>query len=306
MQIWHTDLAGPLTPISCHGELYVAPYIDEKSRYAVGRLFKKKSDQLDSAESLRIQVETQLGVKIKVLRSDNGGEFKSKASEAWSAEHGIHLQYTTPYSPVENSVAERFNRSSMEMVRSLLTQSGIPKPYWGYVYEATVYIKNRIPHTSVGMTPYEGFKGEKPNLSNLRAIGCKAYYRIPDVNRKKLDQKAKIGVHLGYDSSNDKAYVILDWDSRKIVRTRNVTFDEGLFPFKNQLELTDEELSDDDDINVGIEGDIDLEVQLEDTEDAEVDNEKEVSFQEELTEPANEPIREPVSEPRRSSRKSVP
>ena len=168
-EMLHADLQGPITPMGINGERYAAPYIDEASRYALSRTISKKSCQLETVEDIRVKIKTQMGVTLKTIRSDNGGEYKSKATAEWASIHGIELQFTTPYNPVENSVAERYNRSSMELVRCLIKQSGLPKQYWPQLYDTVVYLKNRIPHTTTHQTPYEGFipwtqaKGRSPS-----------------------------------------------------------------------------------------------------------------------------------------------
>ena len=94
----------------------------------------------------------------------------------------------------------------------------------------------------------DSFHGRKPKVGHLRAIGCKTWYHVPNEKRKKLDPKGRVGVLLGYDKTNDKAYIILDLEERKIIRSRDVKFDEAVFPFNNALQDDFGEESDEENV----------------------------------------------------------
>ncbi len=90
-------------------------------------------------------MENEISHKIKVLRSDNGGEFVSKKFDTFFAECGIQRQTSAPYSPQQNGVAERANRIIMECARSMILAQGLELEFWGEAVNTTVYIKNRCP-----------------------------------------------------------------------------------------------------------------------------------------------------------------
>jgi hypothetical protein len=99
-------------------------------------------------------------------------------------------------------VSERYNRTIMEMVRTMLHQISYPLELWGEAALTACYIANRLP-TSVlesGMTPFEAWHGHKPDVSHLRRWGCVAYAHIPEELRKKLDHKGKRGILVDYDN----------------------------------------------------------------------------------------------------------
>ena len=83
-------------------------------------------------------MENQTQKKIKVLRTDNGGEFCEKEFEQFCKECGIAQQKTTPYTPQHNGVAERMNRSLMEKARSMLSGAGLGQQLW--VVAVTLHI----------------------------------------------------------------------------------------------------------------------------------------------------------------------
>lgn len=137
-------------------------------------------------------VEKFTGKNIKVLRTDNGGEYTSKEFENYLKKEGIKHEYTVPKTPEQNGVAERMNRTLVEMVRSMLSDSKLPKKFWAEALSTASYIRNRSPTNAVeGMTPYEVLKGRKPNVKHLRIFGCDAFVHVPKDERFKMDSKAK-------------------------------------------------------------------------------------------------------------------
>jgi transposase InsO family protein len=110
-----------------------------------------------------------------VLRFDNGGEFVSKKFDAFLAECGIQRQTSAPYSPQQNGVVERANRTIMECARSMIFAQRLGLEFWGEVVNTVVYIKNRCPTQALdSKTPQEAWSGRKPDVSHLRVFGCKA------------------------------------------------------------------------------------------------------------------------------------
>ena len=73
--------------------------------------------------------------------------------------------------------------------------------FWSFALIQATYIKNRLPHTALGITPYEAFTGVKPNLSHLRIFGSIVYGRKPGHRPAKLDKHDAIGVFLDYTAT---------------------------------------------------------------------------------------------------------
>ena len=103
-----------------------------KNKSAVFEIFKKIQDS----------VEKESGYFLKSIRSDRGGEFTSKKFEAFCEEQGIRHSLTTPYSPQQNGVAERKNRTILNMARSMLKQKQMPKTFWAEAVDSVIYILN--------------------------------------------------------------------------------------------------------------------------------------------------------------------
>ncbi|KAA0053129.1 integrase [Cucumis melo var. makuwa] len=190
LELIHTDLCGPMRTTTNGGNRYFITFIDDFSRKLWIYFLKEKSEALVCFKSFKAFTENQSGYKIKTLRSDRGGEYIAFGN--FFKEQGIHHQMKARMTPQQNGVAERKNRTIMEMARSMLKAKNLPNEFWGDAVACTVYILNRAPTKSVpGMTPYEAWCGEKPSVSHLRVFGSIAYSHIPNQLRGKLDDKSE-------------------------------------------------------------------------------------------------------------------
>ena len=159
----HFDLMSPIKPMSLGGKSYILTFIDDKSRRAWCFPISHKSETLKIFKYWKREAEKQTGKTVKILRSDNGGEYSSNEFQDYLKEEGIIHQTTVPYTPQQNGVAERFNRTIMEMVRTMLLASGMPKSFWGEALLAATHIRNWSPTTGTSekKTPYEIFYGNQ-------------------------------------------------------------------------------------------------------------------------------------------------
>jgi hypothetical protein len=175
--------------------------------------------------------------KIKMLRTNNGGEYTSKEFVAFCKSAGIRRELIVPHNPQQNGVAERKNRSIEETVKALLNDQGLSMFLWGEAVMTTIYVQNKSPHRILkDMTPEESFSGKKPNMENLRIFGCSVYSHIPKDKRNKLEPSGKKGIFVGYSDSS-KAYKIYIPEQHKIEVNRDVTFNEKM-AFKKSIEET--------------------------------------------------------------------
>ena len=123
-------------------------------------------------------------------------------------DNGIARQLTPPDTPQHNGVAERGNRTILEMSRCMLLAAHLPAEFWSSAVLASAYIRNRCStRTLLNMTPFETWTGQKPSLSNLRVFGCCAYVHVLAKNRSKLGAKAVRCVFIGYPAES-KAYLL--------------------------------------------------------------------------------------------------
>jgi len=229
LAVVHADLGGPF-PESLNGSRYYVLFIDDWSRYTSVFFLKRKSDVFEVFQQYKTFVEKQSGKKVLCLRTDRGGEFCSKKFDSFLVEQGIRRELTAPYSPQQDGVCERANRSVIEKARTMLIQSGLGKEFWAESVSTSVFLKNRSPTIAVkGMTPYEAWTGRKVNLKFLRTFGCSAFVHLKG-HRSKLDPKSKEHIFVGY-SEVSKAYRLIDPDNaKKVVISRDVVFFEDQFP----------------------------------------------------------------------------
>ncbi|GKF79940.1 putative RNA-directed DNA polymerase, partial [Tanacetum coccineum] len=125
-----------------------------------------KSQALETFKKFKALVEKEAGVEIKCLRSDRGGEFNSKEFKVFCENNGIQRQLTAAYTPQQNGVAERKNRTLMNMVRSIMSARKVPKIFWPEAANWCVHVLNRSPTAALeNSTPEEKWSGRKPSLS---------------------------------------------------------------------------------------------------------------------------------------------
>ena len=228
LELVHSDVCGPMSVPSVGGSLYFITFIDDFSKYVWVHVIKKKSDALEKFKEFLALTENQTGKKLKRFRSDNGGEYFSGEFDTFCDARGIFREPTIPYTPQQNGVAERMNRTIMDNVRALLYHGNLPLSLWGEAVSTVVYLRNRSPTANLDVTPFEKLFHAKPNLQHLRVFGCTAYVKVPDENRRKLDAKAEKGIFVGYPDGS-KGYKVYVPAKRQMVRSRDVKFVEDKF-----------------------------------------------------------------------------
>ena len=224
--IIHTDLFGPITPPSIGGARYGITFTDDHSRYTWIRFLKQKSETYDAFKSFKALVENHSGKQIKALHGDNGGEFTSNDFQEFLRKHGIQWQPTVPYTPEQNGVAERKNRTILELVRTIIHQASLDKRLWAELASTVVYLRNRVSTSTHNAVPYQLWAGSKPNVAHIRVLGATAYHHIPtEKGRKKLDAVSERCILVGYESSN--IYRLYNSTNGKVIRARDVVIDEN-------------------------------------------------------------------------------
>ncbi|GJR57022.1 zinc finger, CCHC-type containing protein [Tanacetum coccineum] len=143
-----TDI-NPFKLMSRQGAYYFVTFTDDFSRYGYVYLLKHKHEVFETFKVFQKEVENQLGKTIKSLRSDRGGEYMSQEFLDHLKEHGIIAHRTPPYTPQHNSVSERKNRTLLDMVRSMMSQTTLPKSFWDYALESVSRILNMVPTKKV-------------------------------------------------------------------------------------------------------------------------------------------------------------
>lgn len=228
------DTCGPMQVKSVQGSRYFSTLIDVKSRRVWAYVQKTKDEASSNIKSFVTFTENEQKKRLKSLRTDNGGEYTSNELEDWLAAKGILHETIVPENPHQNGIAERYNRTLVGMIRAMLKTSAMPKQYWAEALNCAVYLINRLkPAALDGMVPMEAWTGHRPSVAHLRVFGCLAFARVPESKRRKLDDKAKRCVLLGY-ASKKKGYRLLDLNTMQVIISKDVTFKEDVFPFKGK------------------------------------------------------------------------
>lgn len=230
LEIIHSDLCGPLPITSAGGNRYILTFIDDYSRYTVIKLLKRKNEVMDAVKDYINCMKTYFERDIKILRTDNGREYINRELQSFLKERSIKHQFTVAYTPQQNGVAERKNRSLIEMARCLLIDAKMDKKYWSEAVLWATYLQNRLPTACIDKTPYELFKGKKPDVSHLRVFGAKVYSLVP--RRHKLNNKTIEGILIGY-GDNVKGYRILDTKTDRVWYSHTVKIVED--PVEEQI-----------------------------------------------------------------------
>ena len=225
--IVHSDVCGKIETKSLGGAEYFVTFIDDRSRYVWAYVLKHKSEVFKKFTEWKAMVERSSGMKLKKLRTDNGGEYTSNELEEYLRKNGGKHETSVPKNPQQNGVAERLNRTLIESVRSMLSDLKLPKRLWAEALSTATYLHNRSPTNAVQkMTPYEAWMGMKPNVSHLRVFGCDAYSHVPKDERNKIDPKARRSMFMGY-GDGVKGYRLYDQDKQRIYYSRDVIFHEA-------------------------------------------------------------------------------
>ena len=221
---------------------YFLTLIDDCTRYCYVYLLRSKDESLEMFQHFKNEVENQLDRKIKVIRSDRGGEYEAPFGD-FCSQHGIIHQTTAPYSPQENEVVERKNRTLKEMMNALLLSSGLPQNLSRESILFANYILNRIPQKKTNKSPYELWKGRRPSYKYLKVWGCLAKVVVPIPKKVKIGPKTFDCVFIGY-AHNSSAYrflihesEIFDMHANTIIESRNASFFENLFLYKSTQAL---------------------------------------------------------------------
>lgn len=167
LEIVHTDVCGPFQNTGFRGEKYFIAFIDDYSKIARVCTMKSKAEVSEWIKYYINEHENLTGKRVKYLRCDNGKEYVNNKVFEFAKNKGIVISPCPVYVHELNGVAERFNRSIMDMLRCLLEEAKISKIYWPEIVHAATYLKNRtLTNTIEKKTPYEIFFGRRPDVSH--------------------------------------------------------------------------------------------------------------------------------------------
>ncbi|GJV84756.1 putative ribonuclease H-like domain-containing protein [Tanacetum coccineum] len=220
----HMDLFGPTSVRSINHASYCLVITDDYSRFCWVFFLAKKDETSDILKTFIRQIENQLNHKVKIIRSDNGTEFKNRVMLEFCGKKGIKQEFSNARTPQQNGVAERMNRTLIEAARTMLADSLLPTTFWAEAVNTACYTFNRVRVTKPqNKTPYELLFGHKPILSYIKPFGCHVTILNTLSPLGKFDGKSDEGFLVGY-SVNSKAFRVYNLVTKRVEVNLHVNF----------------------------------------------------------------------------------
>ncbi|WVZ93303.1 LOW QUALITY PROTEIN: hypothetical protein U9M48_039295 [Paspalum notatum var. saurae] len=217
-ELLHIDTVGLARVASISGKWYVLVVVDDFSRFSWVFFMEFKDEVFGFVQDLR----NESHKAMRAIRSDNGGEFKNSHFENFCHGLGLEHQFYSPYTPPQNGVVERKNRTLIEMERTMLDEHRTPRRFWAEAVNTTCYIANRIfLRAFLGKTSYELRFGRHPSVKHLRAFGCRCFVLKKVGHLDKFESHCLDGIFLGYASSSRRF-------AKQVVESCEVFFDEAM------------------------------------------------------------------------------
>ncbi|GJV17627.1 putative ribonuclease H-like domain-containing protein [Tanacetum coccineum] len=220
----HMDLFGPTSIKIINYASYCLVITDDCTRFSWVFFLASKDETSGILQNFIRQIENQLNHRVKIIRSDNGTEFKNRDMLEFCGDKGIKQEYSNARTPQQNGVAERMNRTLIEAARTMLADSLLPTTFWAEAVSTACYIFNRVRVTKPqNKTPYELLFGHKPIISYIRPFGCHVTILDTLSVLGKFDGKSDEGFLVGY-SLNSKAYRVYNLVTKRVEVNLHVNF----------------------------------------------------------------------------------
>ncbi|KAI5022227.1 hypothetical protein ZWY2020_058957 [Hordeum vulgare] len=239
LDLLHVDLFGPPSWDSPGGKKYGRVIVDDYSRYTWVFFLKSKDDTKITFIDFAKQAQQNFDKEILEIRRDNSFEFKKYTLEEFLSDEGSEHQYSAPYTPQQNDVAERKNHTLVEMARSMLDEYKSPHSSWDESVNIACHASNRLFLRKIlEKTPYELLTGNKPNVKYFHVFGCKYFILNRRERLGKFQSETVAGIFVGY-GSNSHSYRVYNKSNGCVVKTCDVTFDEFNGSHGEQVDLSD-------------------------------------------------------------------
>ncbi|GJV13153.1 putative ribonuclease H-like domain-containing protein [Tanacetum coccineum] len=227
LQLLHMDLFGPTSVRSINHKTYCLVITDDFSRFSWTFFLRTKDETSAILKDFIRQIENQLNQKVKIIRCDNGTEFKNRDVIEFCGLKGIKREYSNARTPQQNGVAERKNRTLIEAARTMLADSFLPNTFWAEAVSTACYVLNRVlvtkPHNK---TPYELLTGKTPIISYIRPFGCHVTILNTIDHLGKFVGKSDEGFLVGY-SLQSKAFRVYNLVTKRVEENLHIKFLEN-------------------------------------------------------------------------------
>ena len=226
-----SDLCGPFRIASLQGFRYFMTLIDVYSIFIFVCFLRTKDAASTKIEQWFVMIKAQIGTVPTVFQSDGGGEYTGNDTRAVFHKNGTKFITTAAGSSNQNAIAERANRTLLESARAMMNVAGAPRYLWEEAVAYATVVRNLTPHSGIGFSspgdvfPLSWFSVKRV-LPYVKVWGCKCFVTDADC---KLSTNSREGTFVGLDSTR-KAWRVLYAQTRQIVASRNVTFDESRYP----------------------------------------------------------------------------
>ncbi|GJR63735.1 putative ribonuclease H-like domain-containing protein [Tanacetum coccineum] len=194
LHMLHMDLFGPTNVKSLMKKSYCLVVTDDFSRFSWVFFLATKDETSGILKTFITEIENQLDHKVKVIRCDNGTEFKNSVMNQFCEMKRIKREFSVDRTPQQNGVAERRNKTMIEAARTMLVDSKLPTTFWAEAVNTACYVLNRVlaikPYNK---TPYELICGRTPLIDFMKPFGCSVTILNTRDQLGKFDGKADEG-----------------------------------------------------------------------------------------------------------------
>jgi transposase InsO family protein len=250
LELLHMDLFDSIAYISIGGSKYCLVIVDDYSRFTWVFFLQEKSQTQETLKGFLRRAQNEFGLRIKKIRSDNGTVFKNSQIEGFLEKERIKHELSSPYTPQQNGVMERKNRTLLDMARTMLDEYKTPDLFWAEAINTACYSINRLYlHLILKKTSYELLTSKKPNVLYFRIFGSKCFILVKRGRKSKFAPKAVEGFLLGYDS-NTRAYRVFNKSTGSVEVSYDIVFDETNGSQVEQVDL--DELDDEEALCVAL------------------------------------------------------
>ncbi|GJT86374.1 putative ribonuclease H-like domain-containing protein [Tanacetum coccineum] len=223
----HMDLFGHASVSSLNHKWYCLVVTVDFSRFTWTFFLKSKDETCSILRNLITEIENIKDLKVKIIRCDNGGEFKNREMDEFCTKKGTKREFSNARTPQQNGVTERRNRTLIEAARTMLADAKLPVTFWAEAVSTACYVQNRVlVNKSQNKTPYELFNGRSPAIGFLRPFGCHVMMLNTLDYLGKFDAKGDEGYFVGYSLSS-KAFRVFNKRTKKVEENLHVDFLEN-------------------------------------------------------------------------------
>jgi len=255
LELLHMDLFGPSRTMSLGGNYHCLVIVDDYARFTWTLFIATKDEAYHAFKRFEKVIQNKKNCGISTIKFDHGEEFQNKRFDKFCSKFEINHNFSVPRTPQQNGVVERKNRSLEEFARTMLNETNLPKYLWVDAISTTCYVLNRaLIRPILKKTPYELFKGRKPNISHLKDFGSKFFIlNNGKDNLGKFDSKADEGIFLGYPLYGH-AYRAYNKKTMLVEESMHIAFNETNQNMQESPKIgTDDEVPNVQQVDIGLE-----------------------------------------------------